>query len=125
MVDKATGRGVAGAVGVVTDRLTGAPVDVLDSQGNPKRLLTNHDGYFEEFRTSDQHDVIEMTFGRVSLTDTALEITQQAALALDELERLSISNLGIDTDGTPYFSIGNTAAHMHQDVDGTPYFTPA
>lgn len=93
VVDKATGRGVAGAVGTVTDRFTGAPVDVLDSQGNPKRLLTNHDGYIEEFRTSDQHDVIVMTFGRVSLTGVALEIMQKASEAPAQLSALTAQYL--------------------------------
>lgn len=93
VVDKATGRGVAGAVGTVTDRFTGAPVDVLDSQGNPKRLLTNHDGYFEEFQSSDQHDVIVMTFGRVSLTGVALEIMQKASEAPAQLSALTAQYL--------------------------------
>lgn len=123
--DEASRRGVAGTIGKVVDQATGVPVEVFDMDENPTTLVTNASGYVGYFKTDAVHDIVEVTFGHLTLPMTALEIIQGASLALTELERLLISNLGIDTDGTPYFDIGNTAAHMHQDVDGTPYYTPA
>lgn len=123
--DEASRRGIAGTVAKVTDHYTGVPVDVFDMDGNPTVLVSNASGYAGQFKTGSAHRLVDIAFSNLTLTKTAEEIVNAAADALDELDRLSISNLGIDTDGTPYFSIGNTAAHMHQDVDGTPYFTPA
>lgn len=123
--DEASRRGIAGTVGKVVDHETQVPVDVFDMDGNPTVLVSNASGFVGQFKTDSAHDLVDITFGNLSLTKTAEEVIKGASLALAELDRLSISNLGIDTDGTPYFSIGNTAAHMHQDVDGTPYYTPA
>lgn len=123
--DEASRRGIAGTVAKVTDHYTGVPVDVFDMDGNPTVLVSNASGYAGQFKTSDKHDLVDITFGILTLTKTAEEVIKGASDALAELDRLSISNLGIDTDGTPYFSIGNTVAQMHQDTDGTPYFTPA
>lgn len=123
--DEASRRGIAGAIGKVVDQATGGPVEIFDMDGNPTVLVSNASGYVGHFKTDAAYDIVEVTFGHVTMPMTALEIIQGASLALTELERLSISNLGVDTDGTPYFSIGNSAAHMHQDTDGTPYFTPA
>lgn len=123
--DPAVRRGIAGATGKATDMYSRAPVDTYDLAGNPAPLITNASGYFEGFKTEDIHDVLEITFDHITMPAVALEVINGASLALAELDRLSISNLGIDTDGTPYFSLGNTAAHMHQDTDGTPYFTSA
>lgn len=123
--DPASRRGIAGTVGKVTDQKTGVPVDVYDMDGNPTVLVSNASGYVGYFKTDAAYDIIEITFGTITLAMTALEIIKGASDALTELERLSISNIGIDTDGTPYFDVGNTAAQMHQDTDGTPYYTPA
>lgn len=123
--DEASRRGIAGTVGKVTDHFTGVPVDVFDMDGNPSVLVSNASGYAGQFKTDAAHRMVDISFGNLSLTKTAEEVIMGAAGALDELERLSLSNLGIDTDGTPYFDLGNAAAQMHQDADGTPYFTPA
>lgn len=36
---------------------------------------------------------------------------------------LSTANLGIDTDGTPFYDPGNRTYKMGVDFDGTPYYT--
>jgi hypothetical protein len=35
------------------------------------------------------------------------------------------SNVGVDTDGVPYFNSGATGATIAADTDGVPYFTAA
>lgn len=123
--DEASRRGIAGTVGKVTDHFTGVPVDVFDMDENPTVLVSNASGYAGQFKTDSAHRLVDIAFGSMTLTKTAEEILMGAADAVDALEQLSVSNLGIDTDGTPYFDVGNMAAQMHQDTDGTPYFTPA
>lgn len=123
--DEAARRGITGTLGKVFDQATGVPVEVFDMDEQPTTLVTNASGFMGYFKTDAAYDIVEVQFGHLKLPMVAQEIIKGASGALQELERLSISNLGIDTDGTPYFDIGNTAAHMHQDTDGTPYFTPA
>lgn len=40
-----------------------------------------------------------------------------------DLGLIAAINLGIDTDGVPFFDPGNWGNQLHLDTDGVPYFT--
>lgn len=57
---------------------------------------------------------------------TAEDRLQEDRTRLGNIEyKLTVSNIALDTDGTPYISFGSASVKVLQDTDGTPYYTAA
>lgn len=119
VVDPVTGRPVRASAGKVINPDTGEPVALFDANDVPIDLVvTNNQGYCGGFKTDTVHRSVLAMFGGVTLRKVALEVLERA-------ESLTVSHLGVDTDGTPYFSPGASAFRVVRDSDGTPYVIPA
>lgn len=123
VADQATGRPLVGIRATVQDAETMAPVQTY-RDGEPVPLITGAHGLISEFQTDDETRRVHITAGQVRLTQWCQELVGASGAAIAELERLTVSNVALDTDGVPYFSPGSVTARVLADTDGTPFFIP-
>ncbi|GAA2545601.1 hypothetical protein HD598_002175 [Neomicrococcus aestuarii] len=121
VADSTTGRPLANQVVKLLDFETGAEVDAYRDDV-ATLLVSGANGLVTPFQTLDATRRVKMIVGGVEYSRWCDEMILQVGNAVDELERLTVTNLAIDTDGTPYISIGSTGARILIDTDGTPYF---
>lgn len=120
VADQATGRPLMGQRARVFDEETDAPVQAY-REGRPVTLVTGAHGLIGQFQTEDSTRRVRIEVGPVRLRQWSQEMVAAGGNAVAELERLTISHLALDTDGTPYFSPGSATVQVGQDDDGTPY----
>lgn len=123
--DEVTMLPARGVVGQVIDVGTGDPAPTYSMQEAEQPLVTNLRGYVGTFKAPDTVRQLSITFGSMTLTAIAHEVIAAAGDSLATLELLTISHIGLDVDGVPYFSPGAASARILQDTDGAPYFAPA
>ena len=120
VADQATGRPLMGQPVKVFDEETDAPVQAY-REGQPVTLVTGAHGLIEQFQTEDTTRRVRLHAGPVRLRQWSQEMVAAGGAAVTELERLTVSHIALDEDGTPYYSPGSATVQVGQDTDGTPY----
>ena len=120
VADEATGRPLVGRNVKVFDEETDAPVQVY-REGIPVNLVSGAHGLIPQFQTEDSTRRVRIEVGPVRLRQWSQEMIAAGGAAVAELERLTVSHIALDTDGTPYYSPGSATVQVGQDTDGTPY----
>lgn len=123
VADQATGRPLVGVIATAIDAETLVPVQAY-RDGNPITLLSGAHGLIGEFQTDETTRRVQITAGPVTLHRWCQELVGASGAAIAELERLTVSHVALDTDGTPFFSPGSATARVLADTDGTPFFIP-
>ncbi|MEV4902346.1 hypothetical protein AB0K08_13515 [Citricoccus sp. NPDC055426] len=124
VADQATGRPLMGLTAKVFDAETDAPVQVYRDE-QPITLITGAHGLLAPFQTEDTTRRVRLETGPVKLHQWCLEVVGASGDAVAELERLTVSHIAIDTDGTPYYAPGSATVKVGQDTDGTPFLVLA
>lgn len=80
-IDKTTSRGIPTLTAQLADAETGDPVQAYSMEDDPQpiNVTTNRDGYFTQFQVPASVRRLRMTFGTLTLEDTAWELVTEAA----------------------------------------------
>ena len=121
VADHASNRAVPNKIARVYDDETGERVKVY-MEGQERTLASGAHGLLPPFQTEATTRRVRIEIGPPPyLRQWSVEMVDAGGAAVAELERLTVSHIALDTDGTPYFSPGSATVQVGQDTDGTPY----